>query len=234
MEKMHTYELCQTYIRFDFKADKEFKAALEKYLLYKGKKYAKEYFHKELVFDEFYFTVETEDGSLKSRLKIYGKIVLTAVIVYGGARTGIDYLIEDARNISEHIARDIANERNIDPNSIGRVERRLGVPGQLKRLYEEIEYLSQNRDQLQENEQQQILGRISRRYEILILQLDQPEVHILQNSLQQRNIPYRLPAPQPDPDDLDHHLQAIREEEVKLINQEDIEEAPALPPPIAN
>jgi len=88
MNKENTYELGQTYIRFDFKANEEFKFALEKYLLYKGKVYAKEFFHKEFVFDEFYFVVETEEGSLKSRLKIFGKIAVGALIAYGGIRTG--------------------------------------------------------------------------------------------------------------------------------------------------
>ena len=33
-----------------------------------------------------------------------------------------DYLVSDARTITEHIVSDIEREPNIDPNSIGRVE----------------------------------------------------------------------------------------------------------------
>ncbi len=245
MNKENTYELGQSYIRFDFKANEEFKTALEKYLLYKAKIYAKEFFHKELVFDEFYFVVETEEGSLKSRLKIYGKIVIGALIAYGGIRTGVDYLIQDSRRITNHIVEDIANEPNINPNSIGRVERRLGVPGKLKRLYDDIQHLENNRENLTEQEQRNIIKRISNRYDNLINELDQPVIEQIQNDLQQKNfysqiqqlweqnqIPisddeYRLPL-----------LNAIREDddyevrnEALLIGEDEIDGEPDLPSP---
>jgi len=245
MNKENTYELGQTYIRFDFKANEEFKTALEKYLLHKGKIYAKEFFHKELVFDEFYFVVETEEGSLKSRLKIFGKIAVGALIAYGGIRTGVDYLIQDTRRITNHIVEDLANEPNINPNSIGRVERRLGVPGKLKRLYDDIQYLENNRENLTEQDQRNLLNRISNRYDNLINELDQPVIEQMQVDLEQKNFypqiqqlreqnqlpisddEYRLPQ-----------LNAIREDdeyevrnETLLIGEDEIDGEPNLPRP---
>lgn len=245
MNKDETYELGQSYIRFDFKANEEFKIALEKYLLYKGKVYAKELYHKELVFDEFYFIVETEDGSLKSRLKIYGKIAIGTLIAYGGIRTGIDYLIQDTRRITNHIVEDISNEPNINPNSIGRVERRLGVPGKLKRLYDDIQYLENNRENLTEEDQRNIINRISNRYDNLISELDEPVIGQIQNDIEQKNfypefreLREQNQLPVENEDDFIPRIYAIREEneyeirtEQLLIGENEIDGEPNLPPP---
>ena len=245
MNKENTYELGQTYIRFDFKANEEFKIALERYLLHKGKKYANEFYHKELVYEEFYFIVETEEGSLKSRLKIFGKIAVGALIAYGGIRAGADYLIRDNRRITNLIVEDIANEPNINPNSIGRVERRLGVPGKLKRLYDDIQYLESNRENLTEQEQRDLINRISNRYDNLINELDQPVVEHIQDDLEQKYIypqirqlreQNRLPI---NNDDYQlPRLRAIREDddyelrnEVLLIGEDEIDGEPNLPRP---
>lgn len=235
MRKEQTYELAQTYIRFDFKADEEFKIALEKYLLYKGKLYAKELFDKDLVSDEFYFIVETEEGSLKSRLKIFGTAVLTGLITYGEIRSSIDQLIQDARDISNHIVSDVANEQNIDPNSIVRVEKRLGVPGQLKRLFNDIDNLNRNRNNLTEQQQTDLINRISNRYRKLIGILDQPTIEQIEFQFREQNINYitqpnQLPIPNDDENNF-QTLMAIREDELFLIGENEIEEEPNLPPP---
>ncbi|MCD8413639.1 hypothetical protein [Tenacibaculum finnmarkense] len=239
MTKENTYELGQTYIRFDFTANEEFKIALEKYLLYKGKIYAKEFFNKEFAFDEFYFVVETEEGSLKSRLKIFGQITIGALIAYGGIRTGVDYLIQDSKRITNHIVQDISNEPNINPNSIGRVERRLGVPGKLKRLYDDIHNLENNRDNLTEQDQTNIINRISNRYDNLISELDQPIIEQIQNDLEQKNFypqiqEFREQNQLPISDDEYNfpRLIAIREDnETLFIGEDEIDGEPNLPQP---
>jgi hypothetical protein len=245
MNKENTYELGQTYIRFDFKANEEFKFALEKYLLHKGKVYAKEFFHKEFVFDEFYFVVETEEGSLKSRLKIFGKIAVGALIAYGGIRTGVDYLIQDSQRITNHIFEDISNEPNINPNSIGRVERRLGVPGKLKRLYNDIQHLENNREKITEQDQRNIINRISNRYDNLINELDQPLIEQIQGDLEQKefypqiqkfreqnqlpipNDEFNLPRLIPIREDEEYELRR----ETLLIGENEIDGEPNLPRP---
>jgi len=229
MNKEKVYEIGQAYIRLDFKATDEFKEAFEQFLLYKGKQYAKEYYNKVLLIDGFYFTVELEDGSLKSRLKIFGQIAIGSIIAYGGIRTSIDYLIKDAQTVTEHIARDVANEPNIGNNSIGRVERRLGVPGKIKRLYNDIDNLTANRNNLTPNEQQEILDRIQRQFEELVLELDQPELQVIQQDLIQNQIP--LPERQDNQDLFLQRQYAIREEEIRLISENEIQQPRQLPPP---
>ncbi len=229
MNKEKVYEIGQAYIRLDFKATHEFKEAFEQFLLYKGKQYAKELYNKELLIDGFYFTVELEDGSLKSRLKIFGKIAIGSLIAYGGIRTGIDYIIKDAQAVTEHIARDVAFEPNIGNNRIGRVERRLGVPGKLKRLYNDIDKIRANRNDLTPNEQQELLDRIQRQFEELVLELDRPELQIIQQDLIQNQIP--LPERQDNEDFFLPRQYAIREDEIRLISEDEIQQPRQLLPP---
>ena len=241
MDKEQTYELGQTYIRFDFKADREFKNALKKYLLFKGKIYAHEYFPDDLVLKEFYFFVETEEGSLKSRLKIYGIILASGVIGYGELRNGLDYLIKDAQAISNHIVRDIMNEPNIDPESIGRVERRLGVPGKLKRLYDDIETLNTNTGGLLDQRQIKIVQSISRRYNELINVLDQPMIEHVQSDLRKQNVLHLIQQNQlpnsdnqlqlPEPRAIREQNEYEFEDRILLIGEEKIINEPTLPPP---
>jgi hypothetical protein len=226
MEKV--YEIGQTYIRLDFNADDDFKEAFEKYLLYKGKHYAKEYFKKDLLVDYLYFTVELEDGSLISRLKIFGKIAIGSLIAYGGIRQGIDYVIKDARTVTEHIVLDVSNEPNIGNNRIIRVERRLGVPGKIKRLYRDIDKLRSDRNNLSENEQQEIINRIQRNYEDLVLELDQLEIQAIHQDLTQNQIP--LPFREHDDNFPYPPRDAIREKEIRLISEDRIQEPRELPP----
>lgn len=229
MNKDKVYEIGQAYIRLDIKADKEFKQEFEKFLLYLGKKYSTEIYHKEFLQDGLYFSIELEDGSLKSRLKFYGKLAVGALIAYGGIRTGIDYIIRDSQAITEHIAETLSNDPNIG-NRIGRVERRLGVPGKIKRLYNDINRLQNNRNNLTENEQTQLIEKIRRNFEDLMVELDQQEIQTIQQDLIQQQIP--LPN-QNRNEELEFPRQyAIREDEIRLISENEIEEEPRRLPPL--
>lgn len=232
MNEEKRYELGQSYIRFDFKANKNFKIVFEKYLLYKGKTYAREFYHKELLVEGLYFAVELEEGSLKSRLKIYGRIAigaLSALTAYGGMRTGIDYIIRDSQTITENIVQDIYNDENINPNSIKRVERRLGAPGRIKRLYGDIERLRANRENLTEKQQQELINRISRQFKHLVNELDQPELELIANEIRENDIPVQRPGEKKDIDF--RRSYAIREKRIRLISEDEIDEIKHLPPP---
>jgi hypothetical protein len=230
MNKEKVYEIGQTYIKLDFKADRGFKESFEKYLLYKGKEYSSIVYNRELLIDGLYFQVELEDGSLIARLKIFGKMVIGAFIAYGGARTTIDYLIKDSQAVTEYIARDISNEPTIGANSIVRVERRLGVPGKVKRLYNDIARLNRNRGNLTENEQQELIENIQRHYENLILELDQQEIQIIEQNLIQQQIPLPLPNQNQNGNFYFPIQYGIREDELGLISEDDIHEIRRLPP----
>ncbi len=220
---MKVYEIGQAYIRLDIRVNEDFKHDFEKYLLYLGKKYTSEFYNKELLEGGLYFSIELEDGSLISRLKFYGKIAIGALIGYGGIRTGVDYIIRDSRAITEHIAETISNDPNIG-NRISRVERRLGVPGKIKRLYSDINKLQNNRDNLTENEQDQLIEKIQRSYEDLMLELDQQEIQPIQQDIVQLQIP--LPVQDRNEAIEFPRMYVIREDEIRLISEDEIEDEP--------
>ena len=227
MIKENVYEIGQTYIRLDFKADQKYKNEFEKYLLSKGKEYTKIFFKNEYLIDGLFFQVELEDGSLKGRLKIFGKIAIGGLIAYGGIRTGIDYIIKDSQTINECIVRDIANEPNIDPNSIGRVERRLGIPGKIKRLYNEMDRLSRDRNNLTENEENVLIANIQKHYEELVFELDQHEISFIKQDI----LLHQIPLPQQNQDNVFFPRQfAIRNDDIELISEDEIHEMRQLPP----
>lgn len=229
MNTENIYEIGQAYIRFDFKANDDFKAIFKQYLLYKGKLYANEIYHKELFIDGFFFKVELEEGSLKARLKIFGQIAFSMAIGYGGLRATIDYIIKDSQMITERIVQDISKEPNINPNSIGKIERRLGVPGKIERVYSDLNKLRNNRQNLTENEQQILINRILKNYEELIYILDEPEIELIRQEIRPLNIPLRQPIG--NDDIYINNRYAILNEKLKLISENEIGELRHLPPP---
>jgi len=79
------------------------------------------------------------------------------------------------------------------------------------------------------NEQQEVLNRIKRQFEELVLELDQPELQIIQQDLIQNQIP--LPEHQDNEDFFLPRQYAIREDEVRLISEDEIQQPRQLPPP---
>lgn len=225
----HVYEIGQAYIRFDINANEDFKKEFEKYLLNLGKKFSTELYHREFLEGNIHFLVEFEDGSLKSRLKIFGKLAIGALVMYGGVRTGVDYIIRDSQAITEHVAITLSNDPNVG-NQIRRVERRLGIPGKIKRLYNDINKLQNDRDNLTEIEQTRLVEKIQNNFESLLDELDNQEIQTVRQYLMQENIPvpnlvrnheYEYPL-----------LYAIREDEIRLISEDEInEDILMLPPP---
>lgn len=229
MSEAKIYELGQSYIHLDIKADEEFKDAFREFLLYWGKTYAKEYYKKELLEGDLFFSVEFEDGSLKSRLKFFGNLAITGLIAYGSFRTGIDYVVKDSRNITEHIVEAISNNSDMG-DKILRVERRLGVPGKIKRIYKDIDNLNNNRHNLTENQQQEILGRIQKGFDELLGELDSPEIDEMKRDFNLYQIPIQPQSPNQIPESQNSETfyfprqYMIRPKDTELVNEKDIQE----------
>lgn len=60
---------------------------------------------------------------------------------YRGFRQGIDYLVKDARTFSENLASSTLSEAVTSKYEVHRLERRLGIPGRLKRLLVNLDEL---------------------------------------------------------------------------------------------
>ncbi|PID27003.1 MAG: hypothetical protein CR982_07445 [Candidatus Cloacimonadota bacterium] len=224
MIKESVYEIGQAYIKLDIKANQEFKKVFEKDLLYYGKKYAKKYYNKEYLRNDLYFSVEFEDGSLKSRLKIFSNlslIIIAGIGGYGNIRTGIDYIIKDSQSITENIVKAISRDLSLG-DRIQRVERRLGVPGKIKRFFDDIEKFKQNRDVLNENEKQDLIDKIYKKFKELIVELDKSGIETIEKELIKNNLP--IPSKNEKENIYLPEQFAIRENRKELISENEIDD----------
>lgn len=89
-------------------------------------------------YDKFGITIETtiEIGSTKTWIRIYALIgILT---FYGEIRQSVDYLVQDTKTLIEVIQPNIATNIGLSSGSLERYTRRLGVPGELRRLFQSV------------------------------------------------------------------------------------------------
>ena len=82
-------------------------------------------------------TVRVEIGS--SRVWITVKALGKALLLYAALRQGIDYLIEDSLNLARLVIPGIPAASKLPPQRPEYHERRLGLPGQLRRLFEKVQ-----------------------------------------------------------------------------------------------
>src|SRR5207237_4187342 len=72
--------------------------------------------------------------------KVWSRIIAAATFfsLYGGIRASLDYGVRDARRaaafVNDHLSRDLA----LQQQQIMRRERRTGVPGKLRRLFDRV------------------------------------------------------------------------------------------------
>ncbi|MEC6831200.1 hypothetical protein VXS06_05400 [Photobacterium toruni] len=86
--------------------------------------------------------IEVEDGSIIVKIGIGAVALYTMVANYGSFRTGIDYIVKDARTFSEYVIEQTKAEENIPNDAISRTEKRLGVPGKIQRYLKDIDKLN--------------------------------------------------------------------------------------------
>lgn len=122
-------KLAQTYLHLKVYASKEQLAQARDYFEYIAALSALEHFRREV---DLEFRVE--DGSLKGWLTVVGGLY-AGVCNYGSFREGVDYAVKDARAFSEFVIERVKNETEMPKGALYRVERRLGLPGRIQRLY---------------------------------------------------------------------------------------------------
>lgn len=83
--------------------------------------------------------VEVEDGSIRVKIGIGAFALYSIVANYGSFRTGIDYIVKDAREFSETVIEQTKIEEHIPNGAISRTEKRLGVPGKIQRYLKNID-----------------------------------------------------------------------------------------------
>lgn len=86
--------------------------------------------------------VDITDGSIKIKVVLGAGLALFNIVgVYGSYRSGIDYIVDDIRNISSSVIEHVIADENIDQEEIIYKARRLGIPGKIQRYLQKIDRL---------------------------------------------------------------------------------------------
>jgi hypothetical protein len=115
--------------------------------------------------------IEIEKGSLISWI-VVGGFLYTAIAGYGSFRSGLDYLISDARKAGAFINSNIRKLVKADKDQVYRSERRLGVPGQLQRVLYELDNLKKDIEIMNSEQLSQKIDSIAGYTEKVIRNID--------------------------------------------------------------
>lgn len=182
-------KISETYIKFNFEfneANKEIiKNAYLQQIGYSSKDYIR---NKEIL----KISIEYDEGSLKTRIIIWGTSIYMGIANYGSFKTGVRELIIDSKNFSEMVIRKIDDDPFIAHNDIIRSEKRTGLPGRIQDLYMKINKLEKNLDQLSHNqveiEIKLIKQEVANLYYVLPI-LDKEEFILELNNDYRQNLP---------------------------------------------
>lgn len=182
-------KIAETYLRLDIRLDNNDKIEFKRYLEKQARIYASELFHQDAT-----FVVHIEDGSVKAWILVGGILFTNALVQYGSIRTGLDYAIKDARHFSENVFNDI-KASGIPSNDIGRFERRLGVPGQLNRIFKRIDNLQKEGRDLSKADYDREFSLIRKQLIKTLGQIDnRNDLRLVRNNLP-KSLELSLPAP---------------------------------------
>ena len=131
--------LAETYLHLAVSMERADRQALRSYLLAQVPSLFVEVYHTEGIFD-----VRVEPGSLKAWI-VASALSLVAVLEgYGALRQSLDYLIKDARVFSELVSQAV-KQTGVKDDEIATFQRRLAVPGRIKRVLARIDRLDSDR-----------------------------------------------------------------------------------------
>lgn len=138
---------------------------------------------------------------------------------YGSFRQGLQQIISDSQHFSENVIEHTKQNDNSYRINTERTERRLGLPGRLKRTLDRITYLEQHIDDLPHNQVRRELTELKQDLSNIINSLDMQE----RNSLEQflpNDLRNSLPAPNDRGTQEMINRYAIKEEEIRLTEDE--------------
>lgn len=205
--------------------NEELKVELEKYLSTVGREVIEREYNHEYFDNDFSFQIEIEEGSIKVRFRWLGNIAFTVFVAYGGLRTTVDYMVKDAQRVTEVIVENLNDSVNIEREKIVRVERRLGTPGRIQRVFKKIDKLKKN-DGLSDSEKSLLIGELHRELLELVDDLDSIEMQMIELEVVKSKLP--LPSGREVPKEFVAMQMGTIPEDVRIYSSK--KDVPRLPP----
>jgi hypothetical protein len=185
-------KLAQTYLHLKVRTSEPQLADTRAYFEYVGAISAQDHFKRQIELE-----IRIEEGSLRVWLTVIGSLY-AGISAYGSFRAGIDYMVQDARKFSEYIIERVKGDIDMPPGALFRSERRLGLPGQIQRLYPQLEETVELIEKGHDIPARQLQDLVRQQIQHIASELDEPEekkiLHALEESLPEL-VRKRLPLP---------------------------------------
>lgn len=157
ISKIKLYNISETYLKFDLEYSDSNKTKIkEAYLKQIGYK-SREFFKGS---ETINISIEYEEGSLKTKIIVWALPVYMGIANYGSFRAGVREIVNDAKHFSKFVIEKIDDDVQINRHDIIRTECRTGLPGRLQELYNKINLLERNANNLSNVEIQVELNKI--------------------------------------------------------------------------
>lgn len=185
-------KIAETYIHLTMDTSSEFRDATERYLYHEANKISQEILRR-----EFEILVRVEEGSFKVWVIIIGTFAF--ISNYGSFRSGIDFIVKDSRQFSQLVIDEFLHESSIPEEKVFRLERRLGVPGKIQRLFKEIDRFERKNHPEISNEIKNEVDKLKKEILKILEQIEEEKdremfLHSLPEPIR-RELPRQLPKP---------------------------------------
>lgn len=189
--KLELIKVGETYLKFDFEYNKSNQDRIKEAYLTQVAQLGREILKNR---EFFKISIEYDEGSLKTRIVIWGTAIYLGIANYGSFRAGVREIINDVSWFSKNVIERIDNGPTINANDIVRTEKRTGLPGRIQEVYNRIDRLERNLDNLSNNQIQAELQQIKQEVSNLVYVLPNQDGQEFLNELEQ-NYSQNLPNP---------------------------------------
>jgi hypothetical protein len=180
-----------TYLKFDFEYNESNQILVKEAYLSQVNELSREIWSDRELFK---ISIEYDQGSLKTRIVVWGTALYLGIANYGSFRAGVREIINDVNTFSDFVIERIDDGPNINQNNIIRTEKRTGLTGRIQELYNRIDKLERNINNLSNNKVQLELQQIKQEVSNLITVLPNQDSQAFLNDLG-NNYNQNLPNP---------------------------------------
>lgn len=88
---------------------------------------------------DVHVTLAEGSGRLTARFLKVGKVAVASVVIYGGLRTGIDYVERDVRRAASYVIDRTTDYLELPPTAVRRARRDATLPRKIRNIVEQVE-----------------------------------------------------------------------------------------------